>query len=178
MSTKYKTVVVDPPWPMMKMRRRVRPNQVGWDYPTMSLEEIAALDIDARLADDAFVFLCTTQRFLPAAFEIMKGWGLDYQFLMVWHKNGGMQLPNYPQFNGEFILVGSKGAPDWQDSFMVVFRAPRRGQSVKPDEFYGIVRRATLPPRLDMFARRSIFGFEAWGDEAPEKQEHQVPMLG
>ena len=30
------------------------------------------------LADDAFVFLWTTQKYLPDAFNIMKSWGPEY----------------------------------------------------------------------------------------------------
>jgi len=164
----YRTVVIDPPWPMAKIPREVRPNQVGFDYPTMSLEEIGALDIGARLADDSFCFLWTTQKFLPVAFDIMAGWGLDYRFTMVWHKPGGIQIYNYPQYNCEFIIVGSKGSPDFVDTkaFNTAFKADRQGHSVKPDEFYDLLRRVTAGPRLDMFSRRNIDGFEVWGNQA------------
>ena len=109
----YRTIVVDPPWPMEKIEREVRPNQAGFDYPTMSIEEIASMTLP--IADDAFVFLWTTQKFLPSAFRIMENWGLKYRFTMVWHKNGGIQPYNSAQFNCEFILLGSKGAPLFAD---------------------------------------------------------------
>src|ERR1035437_8099189 len=31
----FETIVIDPPWPMAKIERDVRPNQVEFDYPTM-----------------------------------------------------------------------------------------------------------------------------------------------
>ena len=37
---KYKVIVVDPPWPIKKLRRRRRPNQKSMDYKTMTLDEI------------------------------------------------------------------------------------------------------------------------------------------
>lgn len=161
----YRTIVIDPPWPMTKIKREVRPNQEGFDYPTMSVDEIGSMPLP--LADDAFVFLWTTQKFLPDAFNIMDSWDLKYRFTMVWHKNGGIQPYNCAQFNCEFVLLGSKGAPVFADlkAFNTVFYAARNGHSVKPEEFYDLVRRVTLAPRLDMFSRREIDGFEVWGNE-------------
>ena len=161
----YRTIVIDPPWPMKKIKREVRPNQEGFDYPTMSVEEIGAMSLP--LADDAFVFLWTTQKYLPDAFSIFKSWGLKYRFTMVWQKNGGIQPYNCAQFNCEFVLVGSIGNPIFADlkAFNTVFYAPRKGHSVKPEEFYDLVRRVTLSPRLDMFSRRQIKGFDVWGNE-------------
>jgi len=36
----YDVIVIDPPWPMEKIERDVRPNQVAFDYPTMSEDEL------------------------------------------------------------------------------------------------------------------------------------------
>ena len=161
----YRTIVIDPPWPMEKIEREVRPNQAGFDYPTMSIEKISAMNIP--VADNAFVFLWTTQKFLPSAFQILHAWELKYRFTMVWHKNGGIQPYNCAQFNCEFVLVGSKGNPIFADlkAFKTAFNAPRQEHSVKPDAFYELVNRVALAPRLDMFSRREIEGFDVWGNE-------------
>jgi hypothetical protein len=44
----YDVIVIDPPWPMEKIERDVRPNQSEFEYPTMSLEEIGAMSIPPR----------------------------------------------------------------------------------------------------------------------------------
>jgi hypothetical protein len=42
----YDAIVIDPPWPMQKIDRVVRPNQAAViDYPTMDIEAIKELDI-------------------------------------------------------------------------------------------------------------------------------------
>ena len=162
----YATVVIDPPWPMVKIEREVRPNQAGLDYPTMSLDEIAALPVPGLLADDAWVLLWTTQKFLPHALELLETWGLGYRWTMVWHKPGGFQPYNSPQFNGEFVVVGARGNPRVLDgkAFNAVFEAPRGEHSEKPQAFYDLVGR-TLGPGLEMFARSERDGWVAWGNE-------------
>ena len=37
--------------------------------------------------------------------------------------------------------------------------------SSKPEEFYELVREMSPEPRIDIFARRNINGFDSWGDE-------------
>lgn len=166
---RFRTVVIDPPWPMEKIQREVRPNQVGFDYPTMSVEEIAGMDVPGLLWDDAFVFLWTTQKFLPDAFDILARWGVKYRFTMVWHKPGGIQPYGLPQYNAEFVLAAAQGNPNFLDTtgFPVAFNAPRGRHSEKPEEFYELVARVTAGPRVDMFARRDRReqGFEVWGNE-------------
>ncbi len=43
--SKYSLIYADPPWDVKKIKRKVRPNQVEFDYPTMSLEEIKNLPV-------------------------------------------------------------------------------------------------------------------------------------
>lgn len=161
----YRCVVIDPPWPMEKVLSDVRPNQAGFDYPTMSLDEIQDFKIPA--ADDCHLFLWTTQKFLPPSLDIMKAWGFRYVCCMVWHKNGGFQPFNLPQYNCEFVLYARKGSPEFSETkaFFTCFDGARREHSRKPDEFYDVIRRVTHGPRIDIFSRQDRVGFDHWGAE-------------
>jgi len=163
---KYDVIVIDPPWEMKKIERDVAPNQVEFDYPTMTVDEIKNIELPAK--DDCHIWLWTTQKYLPDAFQIFEHWGVKYICTFVWHKQGGFQPFGLPQYNCEFILYGRKGTPEFFDlkDFKVCFEAPRAGHSVKPDYFYEMVKRVTAGSRLDMFGRRRIDGFDSWGKEA------------
>jgi len=162
----YDVIVVDPPWPMQKIERDVRPNQTLMDYPVMEEDEMMALDIPA--AEDCHLWLWTTHRFLPMAFRLLEAWEFKYVCAFVWHKPGGFQPVGLPQYNCEFSLYARKGSPIFTETtaFPVCFEAPRGAHSEKPEAFYDMVRRVTGGRRLDMFNRRPIEGFDTWGKEA------------
>lgn len=162
----YETIVIDPPWPMQKIERDVRPNQVEFDYPTMNEQQLSEFHIPS--ADSCHMFCWTTHKFLPMAFRLLDPWGFRYVCTFVWHKPGGFQPHGLPQFNCEFALYARKGTPELLDTkdFPCCFEAPRREHSRKPDIFYDRVRRVTAGPRIDIFSREPRDGFDQFGNEA------------
>lgn len=167
----YSVLIVDPPWPMEKIERDVRPNQAGFDYPTMDEGELEAFGKETLvpiMAADCHVFIWTTQKFLPMSLRLLDAWGgLRYVLTMVWHKPGGFQPIGLPQYNCEFIVYARAGSPSFVDTkaFNCCFEAPRREHGRKPDEFYDVIRRVTVGARIDIFSREEREGFDQFGNQ-------------
>ncbi len=121
----------------------------------------------AKITDDCHLFCWTTQRFLPAAFRLVEGWGFKYVLLMTWIKAGGFQPVGMPQYNAEHIVYARRGSPIFIDTtdFKIGFEAPRREHSRKPDKFYDTIKRVTGGSRIDIFSREPRDGFAQYGNE-------------
>jgi N6-adenosine-specific RNA methylase IME4 len=166
----FGTVVIDPPWEVEKIDRDVRPNQAEFDYPTMGEDQIAAFwfrEMVERIERDCHLFMWTTQKFLPVAIRLIGTFGFRYVFTMTWHKAGGFQPIDLPQYNSEFVVYARQGSPLFVDTkdFFCCFEAPRREHSRKPDAFYDTVRRVTGGSRVDVFSREPREGFAQYGNE-------------
>lgn len=166
---KFRTIIVDPPWPMKKILRIERPNQEEeLDYSTLNIQQIMTDlggKVTEKVADDCHVYLWTTQKFLPYAFDIFKAWGVRYECLLTWIKNVGF-TPFSWMYSTEHVLFGRIGSLELlKKGERLDFYADVQEHSRKPVKFYELVKRVSPAPRLEMFAREAHDGFEAWGNE-------------
>ena len=162
----YQTLVVDPPWPMVKIEREVRPKQVKFEYPTMTEDELRELFIPDIAAENAHLYLWVTQKFLPMGLRLVTEWGFRYQCLLTWVKNVGF-TPFSWMYSTEHVIFARKGSLD----LLVLgkrldFKGKVQEHSRKPDVFYDLVREVSPGPRIDVFSQCDHEGFEAWGKEA------------
>lgn len=166
----FDVVVIDPPWDVEKIDRELYQNQAAFDYPTMSVDQVIELwrgEIAPKLNPDVHVFMWTTQKYLLSALNLLGLIGLRYVLTMVWHKLGGFQPLDLPQYNCEFAVYARLGKPLFIDTkdFPCCFQAPRREHSRKPDAFYDTIRLVTGGSRIDVFSREPRDGFAQYGNE-------------
>jgi N6-adenosine-specific RNA methylase IME4 len=174
---RYRTIVADPPWDYGEGFVNGPARGVGWSngkplpYQPMTVEAIADLPVEQWAhPGGAFVFLWTTNRYLPDAFDVLAAWGFRYRQTLVWAKGdaspfAGAVAPN----SAEYLLVGRRGGArregTWPSS---VIAANRGDHSAKPDVFGDLIEAVSPGPYLELFARRQRLGWDTWGDEALE----------
>ena len=175
-SGKYRVIYADPPWSYSNSMpdgsdgtRAMLATTPRDHYPTMTLSEICALPVKTWAEDNAVLFLWTTSPLLEESFDVIRAWGFTYKTSFVWDKVKH-NVGHYNSVRHEFLLICTRGActPDVQRLFDSVVSIERTAHSVKPDFFYEVIETLyTHGDRLEMFARRSRPGWNAWGLEAP-----------
>jgi N6-adenosine-specific RNA methylase IME4 len=177
---KYKTVVIDPPWPVNidKLPKFTHRNSDRWrtgetfDYSTMSLDDIMTFPIDNFTADDCILFLWVLsgkiddKPCLKIGFELLEAWNFKYHQIITWCKAAGFAIWSPFTSRTEHVLVGYRGTlPKVYGVMPNYFHTEQQKHSEKPAKFYQLLRKWTPEPRIDIFARNSHYGFDGWGDE-------------
>lgn len=159
---KFNVISIDPPWPY---GREYDPesSRVANPYPEMSIQQIKAIELPDM--DDSILWLWTTHKFLPDAFDIMKHWEYEYKATMVWDKEK-IGMGAWLRMQCEFCLLGIKGKPVWDNTTeRDIIREARREHSRKPDSFFDIVDKICVGRKLEYFSREARPGWEVFGNE-------------
>ncbi len=170
---KYQIIYADPPWDYhfgASSSRYIRNK-----YATMGKEQLCALPISDIVADNAALFLWVTYPKLDWAFEIIKAWGFTFKTVaFTWIKTNentmglfwGMGY--YTRSNPELCLLGMRGQPLERKCHNIhsVVMSQVLDHSHKPAIIReNIVRLFGDLPRIELFARRKVEGWDAWGNE-------------
>ena len=163
---KFSVIYADPPW-----QEPCASESRGLQYPQMTLDELRALPVAAKSADDAVLFLWTTGPRLPDAVELMKTWGFQFVNSIVWCKPK-IGTGRWVRTQHEQLLIGRKGnfpCPRFGAAPSSIIHAKARAHSQKPDEIYSMIESMFPKTRkFEMFARhRHDSSWEVWGAEAP-----------
>lgn len=168
LSPPYATIVADPPWPY-------RDKPVSWEaqrgktqfmpYSVMNMDDICALPVRDLAADDAHLYLWTTNRFIWDAPRVVNAWGFRVIQVLVWCK----PTNNFPGgvFNTsttEFVVFARRGSLKAKDRDGFAWWKWARGpHSQKPDAFMDMVERVSPGPYVELFARAPRLGWDSWG---------------
>ena len=169
---KFAIIYADPPW---DYRGQLQHGGAGKEdtggairhYPTLTLDQLAALPIDQVAERDCLLFLWSTSPHLDQAIELGKAWGFAWATVaFVWDK----RRPNpgfYTMSECELCLVFKKGKiprPRGARNVRQLVSARREAHSRKPSEVrLGIERMFPSQAKIELFAREEAEGWSSWG---------------
>ena len=172
MDEKYKTIIIDPPWPVESLSKSAQMSmnykgRLTTPYKKMPMKDIEAFPIDKFAAErDCCLFMWTTWTLLPTALEIIKKWNFKYHAVITWFKGTGINHMGIFRNSEPCIVSYRSNIPfNFGHTFPLVFRAPVTRHSAKPEKFYNMLLKSVPEPRIDIFARRRHYGYDAWGDQ-------------
>ena len=176
MRKKYQIIYADPPWQYKVWSKKGKKRSAENHYPTMKIEEIIGLKecIENISDENCILFLWVTFPCLLEGLEVMKQWGFKYKTVaFVWIKQNKKTpslfwgLGFWTRANAEICILATKGNPKRISAKVhQVIISPIEEHSKKPDEARKrIVELLGELPRIELFARQRVQGWDAWGNE-------------
>ncbi|VDS08488.1 hypothetical protein PARHAE_01672 [Paracoccus haematequi] len=178
-AVKFGTILADPPWQFQNRTGKMAPEHKRLSrYPTMGLDEICDLPVEAIADARSHLYLWVPNALLPEGLKVMEHWGFKYKSNLIWYKvrkDGGPDRRGvgfYFRNVTEILLFGVRGKDvrtlDPGRTQENIIATQKREHSRKPDEQYGLIESCSWGPRLEMFARGPRQGWTVWGNQAEE----------
>ena len=168
---KYNIIYADPPW---SYSDKTCNGTAVKHYNVMTVEQLKKMQINSISNNDCILFMWATYPKLGAALEVIGAWGFTYKTIgFQWikqNKNGNgffFGLGRWTRGNTECCLIATKGKPKRINAGIsqLVF-SPIRKHSQKPDEVRDrIVELVGNLPKIELFARQKVEGWDCWGNE-------------
>lgn len=170
---KYDIILADPPWLFNVWNVEKSFRHASYKYPVMGLKSICDLPVSSIASDNSVLFLWATSPNLLNSIEVINSWGFKYATIgFTWVKKNkksdslfwGMGF--YTRANVELCLLATRGKPLPRISHSVhqVIQTPIEEHSKKPDEARTrIVELFGDLPRIELFARQKVDGWDALG---------------
>lgn len=149
-SQKFATVLADPPWQFQNRTGKMALEHKRLQrYPTLSLQEIKDIPVEAIVEDTAHLYLWVPNAQLAEGLQVMEQWGFTYKTNIIWYKirkDGGPDRRGvgfYFRNVTEVILFGVRGKnartlePGRTQENIISSR--KREHSRKPDEQYDLI---------------------------------------
>lgn len=185
---KYSIIYADPPWDFGGggvYQDNGRPIRKTKDqYQLTKTVDLKKIPVGSIAGEDCLLFMWTTDQHLPDALELIKSWGFKYStvaFYWVKRYESGALCSNvgcWTMKNCEMVLLATKGKPlkfKKLKNIKQLVEAVRRKHSEKPNEIRErIVSLCGDIPRVELFARQKVDGWDVWGNEVESDIEMEV----
>ena len=169
---KYNIIYADPPW---EYSDKGCNGAAAKHYSAMKLSDLQKLPVKDIATDNCALFLWTTYPMIGNALNIINAWGFTYKSLAFqWVKTNRSGLGffyglgHWTRGNTEPCLLAIRGKPSRKSgSVSQLLLSPVAQHSKKPDEPRDriIQLMGKDQSRIELFARETVKGWDAWGDE-------------
>lgn len=173
LDNRYQAIVCDPPWHYATRSPKGDGRSARKHYGTMSLDELKQLPVSQWAAPNCVLFMWACDPLLPQALELIDAWGFSFSTVGFYWVKENKKSPGL--FTGlgywtracpEQCLLATRGRPKRKaKDVRRVIMSPRREHSRKPDEVIERIERLVDGPYLEMFARQTRPGWDAFGNE-------------
>lgn len=187
---KYKIIVADPPWSYNKYsnsKPNIASNIRVTPYLPLPLQEIKEMPVHQIADKDCVLLLWITFPCLEMGLEVIKAWGFKYKTVAFnWVKKNKrgigwfMGFGHYTRANGEICLLATKGkgVKVLKKNMSQLVINPLTVHSEKPSiVMKKIVTLFGDEPRIELFARKQLSGWDAWGNDLSVNQGSMEQFL-
>lgn len=164
----YGVILCDPPWAFRNGGNGAAKNH----YATMTPAELAELPVSSLARPDSLLLLWATWSQLDVALGLVEAWGFQYITGMPWVKIQADATVIRPTYGvgqwvrgcSEPILIARRGKLKPPGTHYLGILSERMEHSRKPESLHQYAE-GFPGPYLEMFARRSVPGWDVYGNE-------------
>lgn len=170
---KYQIIYADPPW-SYRDKALTGNRGAGCKYQVQTSDYLNNLPVKEIAGKDCVLFLWVTMPKLNECFDLINAWGFEYKTCaFTWVKRNKKTpswfwgMGRWTRANAELCLLATKGKPKRVSAGVhSVISKPIEQHSKKPD----VVRKRIVElvgdlPRIELFARQKVCGWDCWGNE-------------
>ena len=171
---KYNIIYADPPWTFKTWSNKGKGKSAEQYYDCMTIDAIQTLPVNEIADENCILFIWVTYPKLIEGIETISKWGFTYKTCgFSWIKKNKKAdslfwgLGYWTRANNEICLLATKGKPKrvGKGVHQVVMDKIRE-HSRKPDCVRDrIIELCGNLPRIELFARQKINGWDVWGNE-------------
>jgi N6-adenosine-specific RNA methylase IME4 len=172
---KYSIIYADPAWNFgNKKTGGSMVSGAGTQYDVMTIDELKKLNVESICSDDCALFMWWVDAMPQEALDLVKAWGFTIKKMSVfdWMKETKTGKPFFgmgfwTRAGSEDCLLAVRGKiRPVSHSVRQVVTAQNTRHSEKP----AVVRDNIVDlmgnlPRIELFARQRVDGWDAWGNE-------------
>lgn len=171
----YTAILADPPW-SYRDKALAGKRGAGCKYDLMTTASIQALPVGDLAYEDCVLFCWATMPLLQEALDCIRSWGFVYKTCaFTWVKRTKLSgvwawgMGRWTRANAEVCLLATRGKPKRiSASVHSVLDDPIGRHSAKPESARTrIVQLLGELPKIELFARQTTTGWDAFGNTPP-----------